>query len=846
MRHPSTLLLLPNQLSTYGARRFSFGLALLCLLVCLSTEPPPLFAQATNPQSTGAQNTGAQSTGAQSTGAMTGRVTDAQDASIAKATVTLFARANSTRLNTQTDERGQFRFARLAAGEYLLTVEGAGFARTVRNLRIEAGPTQLQIALTEAGLSDAVIITAANTPQSVDEVSKSVSLIPSSEIEARNEFSIAEALRLTPGLRVQQLGGPNAFSAIKTRGLRNEDTAILIDGFRFRDASSIAGDALSFISDLLVVNQSSLEVLRGSGSSLYGTNAIGGVINLVTDEGGGAPHGQMQFEGGGLGFMRGRGRLAGGWQENRVVYSLGLAHVNVARGLDDHDESRNTGGQGFVKWQLSSAASLSGRLAANSIFARLNDNPFEGVAANLPARGAVPALPLAQAQQRRFEAGLPFSYENATFVPALDDPDYRRRAHFITGGLRFDHALSSRFSYQLSYHSLLSARTFLDGPLGVRFEPQFNNHSAFKARVDTVAARFDWLASRFNQLTGGYEFEREAFDNPTSDENPNPADRVNARTKIQQQSHAVFVQDQLRLLQDRLQISGAARVQFFQLARPQFFGGAPSYTNATFAAPPNAYTGDGSVAYFIKTSHTKLRAHIGNGYRAPSLYERFGTGFFGGSFSPYGDPRLRPDRSIAVDGGLDQSFWRGRVKASATYFYTRLQEVSVFDFSGLIDPSTDPFGRFGGYRNTGGGLARGIELSIHAKPALTTEVQASYTYTNADQRVPSSVAGFLPSFGISAHQFSALLNQRLTRRLEATFELFAAGDYFVPLGFPSRAYQFAGPVKGDLGARYTLPVGGEHSLRFYGKVDNVFNRVYFENGFRTPRAMFVGGASYQF
>jgi vitamin B12 transporter len=139
-----------------------------------------------------------------------------------------------------------------------------------------------------------------------------------------------------------------------------------------------------------------------------------------------------------------------------------------------------------------------------------------------------------------------------------------------------------------------------------------------------------------------------------------------------------------------------------------------------------------------------------------------------------------------------------------------------------------------------------VELSVQARPTPTTEVQASYTYTNADQRVPSSVAGFLPSFGISAQQFSALLNQRLTRRLEATFELFAAGEYFVPLGFPSRAYRFAGPVKGDLGARYTLPVAGERSLRFYGKVDNVFNRVYFENGFHTPRAQFIGGASYQF
>jgi vitamin B12 transporter len=822
MTHPSPLSIFPVQLSAHF-RRAAVFCALLFYYVLWA---PPTFGQTAV--------------------ALTGRVTDAQGALITKATVTLFARANNARLNTQTDEGGQFRFARLASGEYLLTVEAPGFARTARSLSIGTSPAQLDVTLAEAGVNESVVITAANTPQTVDEVSKSVSVIPRSELEARNEYSVAEALRLTPGMRVQQSGGPNAFTAIKTRGLRNEDTAILIDGFRFRDASSIAGDALSFISDLQIVNQSSLEVLRGSGSSLYGSNAIGGVLNLVTDEGGGAPHGQVLFEGGGLGFVRGRGRVAGGLKENRLVYSLGLAQLNVASGLDGSDEARNTAGQGFAKWQFTPAASLSGRLAASSVFAQLNDSPFNGPAANLPASGIIPARALPLAEQRRLETGLPFSYANATFIPDLNDPDYRRKAHYFSGALRLDHALNSGFSYQLSYHSLLTTRTFLDGPQGVRFEPQFNSRSEFNARIDTAGARVDWLASRFNQLTGGYEIEREAFDNPASDENPDPAARVNARTKIQQHSHALFVQDQLRLLKERLQISLAFRAQFFQLARPEFFGGTPSYTNARFPAPPNAYTGDGSLAYFVKASGTKFRAHVGNGYRAPSLYERFGTGFFGGSFSPYGDPRLRPDRSMAVDGGVDQNLWRGRVKASATYFYTRLQEVSVFDFSGFINPSTDPFGRFGGYRNVGGGLARGVELSVQARPTPTTEVQASYTYTNADQRVPSSVAGFLPSFGISAQQFSALLNQRLTRRLEATFELFAAGEYFVPLGFPSRAYRFAGPVKGDLGARYTLPVAGERSLRFYGKVDNVFNRVYFENGFHTPRAQFIGGASYQF
>lgn len=66
--------------------------------------------------------------------------------------------------------------------------------------------------------------------------------------------------------------------------------AVLIDGQRFRDAAAPQGDASGFLEDLIVTDVSRVEVLRGSGSSLYGTNAIGGVINLVTDEGGGPFH----------------------------------------------------------------------------------------------------------------------------------------------------------------------------------------------------------------------------------------------------------------------------------------------------------------------------------------------------------------------------------------------------------------------------------------------------------------------------------------------------------------------------------------------------------------------------
>ena len=245
-----------------------------------------------------------------------------------------------------------------------------------------------------------------------------------------------------------------------------------------------------------------------------------------------------------------------------------------------------------------------------------------------------------------------------------------------------------------------------------------------------------------------------------------------------------------------------------------------------------------------------MRGHIGNGYRAPSLFERFGSffdSFFG--YSVFGDPRLKPDRSIAVDAGIDQTLYQNRLRVSATYFYTELQKVIIFDFSGLIDPATDPFGRFGGYVNTNGGIARGAEVSLTATPTRTLNLSAAYTYTKSLQRTPQ-VPGVLRSFVIPDHQFSFVATQRFGRRFLINFDLAASSDYLAPVldpsTFASRAYRFGGLARADLGGSYTLPLGESRSLRFFGYVDNLFGQEYFESGFRSPGRVGRAGASFSF
>jgi outer membrane receptor protein involved in Fe transport len=112
------------------------------------------------------------------------------------------------------------------------------------------------------------------------------------------------------------------------------------------------------------------------------------------------------------------------------------------------------------------------------------------------------------------------------------------------------------------------------------------------------------------------------------------------------------------------------------------------------------------------------------------------------------------------------------------------------------------------------------------------------------------VPGTLRSLVIPDHQFSLVATQRFGHCLLINFDLSASSNYlgpiFDPLTFASRAYRFRGLAKADLGASYTLPLRESRSLRFFGYVDNLFDREYFESGFRTPGRVGRAGAMFVF
>lgn len=757
-------------------------------------------------------------------------VTDPQGRSVANATISLQARDNSAQLTAATGADGTWRFDAIAPGDYLVSAEARGFAAAAAQpIRIEAGAQkEIELRLALAGVRTEAVVTAAGTPQTVDEVSKDVSTVDAVEMRNRDVFEAVNAIAMLPGVMIEHEGGLEGFSAIRLRGLPDYDTAVLIDGLRLRDPTTPQGDAESLIQDLVVTDLDRIEVLGGAGSSLYGTNAVGGVVNLITAPGGAPNHGSILLEGGSLGTFRGRADLSGGFRDDRFQYSAGVSELDVLSGVDGDTPARVATAQARVSWRLNPKTQVFARFYAADAFSLQRDDPEATGSASTTA--IVDAVP------------------NITYTPAVADPDNTLASRFFSGAAGISGHLTDDLGYSITYQGVGSWRRYANGPAGEGYQPVDNTSTGYYGTVHTVNAMATYQLGRHQLLDAGYEFEREDFDT-ISLEALNPSN--NATVHVTEQSNSAFAQDQVHLLGDRLQIAASVRAQYFTLSPLDLVPSTISpYAGVHFGAPPPAYTGDGAIAYFIRGSGTKLRAHAGRGYRAPSLYERFGNYFYDGTYGFYGDPRLRPERSIGFDAGIDQSFSGNRARLSATYFYTRLQEVIDFDSAGaVVMPATDPFGRFGGYFNTNGGLARGMEFSAAVAATGSLDIRGAYTYTSAQERTPI-VENVIQTFLAPHNVFSLVATQRFGARLNVTFDVVATDKYLFPIYDPDTfndlPFRFAGQKDAALALNYRIPLGESRAVRLFGKVDNLFDRTYYAEGFPTAGLTALGGMQFEF
>ena len=431
---------------------------------------------------------------------------------------------------------------------------------------------------------------------------------------------------------------------------------------------------------------------------------------------------------------------------------------------------------------------------------------------------------------------------DVNYVPAADDPDSRRKANFTSALVSFEQRPRDEFGYSVRYHGLLTNRSFFDGPEGVSaFEPVTSSLFEFEGAIHTLNASTDFTWGRHQFIQAGFELERESFVNRSFPDDP----AGNSTTDVSQTSQALYVQDQLTLAGGALHIAAAVRAQWFSLGEPELepADNAP-YTGIEFPSLDNALTGDISGAYGLE-SGTKFLAHFGSGYRAPSLFERFGTSFSSFGYFVFGDPRLRPEKTLTFDVGVEQSLLSQRARVSATYFQTRLKEIIFFDFSGAINPATDPFGRFGGYLSTDGGTTKGVELVGNVVVGSGLHLNTSYTYTDAEP--PTGVSeDQTQAFVVPKHQLAFVATQLIGPRLVVSFDLVASSNYLAPIfdpaTFASRVYRFTSFVKSDLAASYLFPAG----LRLFGKVENLFDQQIFESGFSTPGRYGLVGAAFEF
>jgi vitamin B12 transporter len=170
-----------------------------------------------------------------------------------------------------------------------------------------------------------IVVTATRVPTPVLEVASSITVITAADIEARQERTFTDVLKDVPGLNVVQTGGPGGVTSVFMRGTNSNHTKVLVDGIDLSDPSNSTG-AFDF-GQLLTQDIERVEVLRGPQSGLYGSDAIGGVINIITKSGSGPAKLSAALEGGSFDTFNQAGTLSG--SADAFSYSASVAHYHA-------------------------------------------------------------------------------------------------------------------------------------------------------------------------------------------------------------------------------------------------------------------------------------------------------------------------------------------------------------------------------------------------------------------------------------------------------------------------------------------------------------------------------------
>ena len=469
---------------------------------------------------------------------------------------------------------------------------------------------------------DPVVVSATKTPVPLRQVTSAVEVWTEEDLQQRQIKTVVEALRLSQGTAVLQNGGPGGVASVRIRGGSSNQTLVLIDGAIVN--SSTLG-SFNF-AHLTIDNIEKIEIVRGAQSTLWGADALGGVINITTKRGKGSPKAGAFFEYGSFNTLREGGTVSGSKGPVDFSFALsrwdttGISQINSRRGATERDAYRN--------WQASSRIGvglpLDGRLDFNFRWRKTSLNIDSGF-------GIWPS-------------------------PGPSDLIGRRNdsEQFVFSG-RHQQPLTDWWTHTLTLSR--SQEAFLDDVKGSQRDLSTGASkmlSLGEIRVDEIRvlanrieSQHDFRLNQYVTLTAGYQLREQMGENVRR-----TAEKIT--TGIPERiisSHGWFGQMQLNLY-DRFFATAGVRHDSFNT-----FGEATTYR----------VTG----GYLIKETNTKIRSSYATGFRAPTINDLF--------FPNYGNPNLQPEKSQSFDVGVDQTLFADRVTISGGYFWNRYRDRITYD-----------------------------------------------------------------------------------------------------------------------------------------------------------------------
>ena len=720
---------------------------------------------------------------------LSGVVRDPDGRPVANATV-IAVGVGSSAQTVQTDRDGRFEFADVAAGRFDLSASAPGLAGEVRGVVVSESPVNAEITLHVSAFTETLVVSAAQVDQPLSRVADTVSVIDGDEINARQLSFAAEALASVPGLTVARSGGPGTVTSVFPRGGESDFTLVLVDGIR----ANAFGGGLD-LSQLPLADVDRIEVVRGPQSALYGSDAIGGVVQIITRTGG-HPSATGRVEGGSRGTRRVAGTTTGErhgwkWQGGGDFFAddgfTGIAPANGERVLNDDAQER----QGWIGsgYRWSSGTDLQGI--------------FRYVDTDRGAPGPYGADPA-----HRFSG-----------VDRISRGTTARR----TGGLRVVHpwgGAASRVRQHLDLDTADYDLTFVN-PFGVSDAETRRTH----ARVQTDAVLGDSVG-----VSGGVEWlgERAASTFITAG-----VDQVPVRRRV----IGTFGELRWNGL-ERITLQAGVRAEHITRAAlagdPSPYSPRPSFDDDSLVSVNPKLAGTWLVSRGAPAegsrAWTRLRASAGTGIRPPDAFEIAFTD----------NPALKPERSRSAELGVTQALAGGAVTIDGTAFFNEYDDL-IIAVGGLSDISR--------YRtdNISNARARGAELAAAWRSAADIFVRASYTWLDTEIRAIDRTQQAPAPYRVGDRLLRRPRHQGsidvmwTTARASAFASLGARGntlDAEPAFGPTGGLFENPGRAVADAGGSFRIT----RSVEVYARVLNLFDRAYEEVlGYPAPgRTAFAG------